>query len=84
MTERQISTAQIKQEILTGDVIEDYPTTSPYPSALLHGVVGGRAVHVPIGWDSSGSGTAYIVTGYEPDEAHFAPDRKTRKRRHDD
>jgi len=81
LAQRQLSTDQIKNVILSGEVIEDYPATTPYPSALLYGVVAGRPVHVVVGLDAQGAGTVYVITTYEPDERHFEADLKTRKRR---
>ena len=80
MPKRHLSTAHIKQVILNGEVIEEYPTSTPYPSGLLHAVVDGRPIHSVVAWDRQGQGTAYMITAYEPDETHFEPDLKTRKK----
>ena len=79
-----MSREYIKHAILNGEVIETYTTSAPYPSGLIHAVVGGRPIHVLVGWDRRDEGTAYVVTAYEPDEVHLEPDLKTRKRRSDD
>jgi hypothetical protein len=81
MLERHLSTHAVKEVILNGELIEEYATTLPYPSGLLLGVAGDRPIHVLVGWDAWGSGVAYTITAYEPDDKHFEADLKTRKRR---
>jgi hypothetical protein len=47
-------------------------------------MAGGRPLHVVIAWDGSAARLAYVITAYEPDEAHFGPDLKTRREKADD
>jgi hypothetical protein len=83
MLERGILRDHVRTVILDGEMIEEYASTDPYPSGLCHGVVAGRSLHVVVAWDGSDPGLAYIVTAYEPDEVHFEPDLKTRRRKAD-
>jgi hypothetical protein len=80
MPKRRLSTTHVKQVILNGEVIEEYPTSAPYPSGLLHAVVDGRPIHAVVAWNRRGQGTPYVITAYEPDESHFQPNLKTRKK----
>ena len=80
MLERGILRDHVRAVILEGEMIEEYASTEPYPSGLFHGVIGGRPLHVVVAWDVSDAGLAYVITAYEPDELHFEPDLKTRRR----
>lgn len=79
MLERGVSRAQVKQVILNGVIIEDYPGDTPYPSALFFGWAEGRPLHVVVAFDSQAV-QCHIITAYVPDPKHFEPDYKTRRR----
>jgi len=49
-----------------GQVIEEYPDDSPYPSRLVLGQCGGRPLHV-LASDDAGERVTVIITVYEPD-----------------
>lgn len=78
MVERGIGRTEIFGAILAGEVIEEYPDDSPYPSALLLGFAGGRPLHVVVSFDEAAPDT-YIITVYEPSPDKFEPDWKTRR-----
>jgi hypothetical protein len=82
MMERGISTKIVKQILLSGEIIEDYPDYKPYPSALLLGWVEKEPFHVVIALDYE-SNYCFVITAYRPDLEHFKSDYKTR-RKHDD
>jgi hypothetical protein len=84
MLQRGILREHVTAVVLEGEVIEQYATADPYPSALVHGVVAGRPLHVVVAWDGSAARLAYVVTAYEPDQAHFGTDLKTRTGNADD
>ena len=47
MQERDISRADVKNGIATGEIIEDYPEDYPNPSCLIFGYnVNGRILHI--------------------------------------
>lgn len=73
-----MQTTSVRQVLLTGEEIEDYPDDYPYPSALFMDICEGRPLHVVVAY-SEQSHYAYIVTAYEPDREHFEADYKTRK-----
>jgi len=79
MMERGISRDIIKNVLLKGEVIEDYPDDKPYPSALFLGRVGMQPYHAIAAYDSAG-GWCFIITAYKPDLEHFEKNYKTRRR----
>lgn len=75
--QRGISVPEIKQTILNGEIIEDYPDDYPFPSCLILGhPEPGRPLHLVCG---VGGGELYIVTAYWPDADKWRPDWKTRR-----
>ncbi len=79
MAERQIGRSDVFHVLLTGERIEDYPNTKPFPSALFLGWSGPRALHVVACYDASRD-RVFIITAYEPDLEHFEPGFKTRRK----
>ena len=80
MMERGISREAVKNVLVLGEIIEDYPDDEPYPSGLFLGVVGEEPFHVVSAFDSQ-SGYCFVITAYKPDMEHFESDYKTRRRR---
>ena len=70
--ERGIGIEQVKQAILCGEVIEDYPDDYPYPSCLILG----NGLHVVVGL---GDGQLWMITAYRPDRDKWSADLKTRR-----
>lgn len=75
MIERGIALSEVKDAILCGEIIEDYPDAYPYPCCLILG----NRLHVVAGL---GEGVLWLVTVYKPDSAQWEDDLKTRKERH--
>lgn len=65
--------------IQQGDTIERDPQDTPYPSRLLLGFVGGRALHVAVA-DNADDDEIIVVTVYEPDPALWQPGLRRRRR----
>lgn len=65
MFERGISKAQVKSIVLKGEVIENYPKDTPYPSFLVLGFVGAIPLHVVAA--QMGNEELVIITVYRPD-----------------
>lgn len=77
--ERNIKQKDIKNCLLTGEIIEQYPDDFPFPSCLVFGkATDDRIIHVVVS-DESESGR--IITAYVPDTDKFEDDLKTRKER---
>lgn len=78
MLERGISDVDVRQALHEGEVIEDYPDDTPYPSRLVLGFRGDRPIHVVAADDSEGRQTV-IITVYEPEPARWDPTFRRRK-----
>lgn len=77
LQERGINPSDVKQCIMSGEIIEDYPTDYPYPSCLILGLsVGGNSLHVVIG---CGEGFLWLITAYYPNTDKWELDFKHRK-----
>lgn len=62
--ERGISFSEVKEIILHGSIIEDYPEDYPFPSCLILGkTTASRALHVVVGTDGK---RLWLITAYEP------------------
>lgn len=68
----------VKDVLITGDIIEDYPDDKPFPSALFLGWFEGKPLHVVAALDFA-TDYCLVITAYEPDLNHFEPDFKTRR-----
>ena len=79
MINRNISQSEIEEILDLGEVIEDYPHDFPYPSKLILRFVNGRPLHLMLAFAAE-NGMGIVITVYEPDNAHFESDRKTRKK----
>lgn len=74
--ERGISIDDILFVFKTGEIIEQYPDDMPFPSCLILGYSGERALHVVASIDDE---LVYIITAYAPSPEKWAVDWKTRK-----
>lgn len=78
MQERDISRADVKKCIETGEIIEDYPEDFPNPSCLIFGyTIDEKVLHVVVGMDEN---SLYIITSYFPNTMKFEDDLKTKRR----
>lgn len=74
---RGIKQKDVRNCIMTGEIIEQYPGDFPFPSCLVFGyTLDGRVIHVVI---SSEGESGRIITAYIPDTKRFENDLKTRK-----
>ena len=79
LSQRKISFNEVKEVIMNGEIIEDYPTDYPYPSCLVFGyTINKRVLHAVVGIGDS----KLWLTAYEPDSNQWESDFKTRKERH--
>lgn len=77
LRERGLKQRDIKNCVMSGSIIEQYPTDFPFPSCLVFGyTVDAKVIHVV----ASDEGTmSRIITAYFPDCEKFEEDLKTRK-----
>jgi len=78
MLERGISREEVKEAILYGEIIEEYPNDYPLPSCLIF-YKDIKPLHIVLSYDETNHAT-YIITAYQPDLNHFETDLKTRRR----
>jgi hypothetical protein len=78
MFQRQVSPPDIRHVLATGEIIEDYPDDTPYPSRLVLGWCGSRPLHV-VAADNKEDQETIIITVYEPDPDKWEPGFKKRK-----
>lgn len=77
MQERDISIADAKSCLQTGEIIEEYPDDFPYPSCLVFGhTKENKILHIVVGSDSN---SLFFITAYFPSVDKFGKDLKTRK-----
>jgi len=79
MFERGLSADEVRQVLATGEIIEEYAEDTPYPSRLVLGWSGGRGIHV-VAADDDDARETIVITVYEPDEARWEADLRTRRR----
>jgi hypothetical protein len=66
MRQRRITANEVQRALLTGRIIEDYPSDRPLPSGLLLGYTEtGRAVHAVVAIDEE-EPMLWLITVYEP------------------
>ena len=72
MMKRGISREIVKQVLLEGEIIEDFPGEKPFPTPLFLGWFQGEPFHVVAALDSL-SGYCFVITVHRPDLNHFEP-----------
>ncbi len=76
---RDISIDDIERAILNGEIIEDYPDDTPFPSVLIMGYSKMlKPLHVVASTDGE---MLYIITAYFPNKDIWEDDLKTRRER---
>jgi hypothetical protein len=78
MYQRGISEPEVRHVIGTGELVEDYPVDTPYPSRLVLGWHGQRPLHVVVA-DNADDKENIVITVYEPDLTQWESDFKRRK-----
>ncbi|MCM1299076.1 MAG: DUF4258 domain-containing protein [Firmicutes bacterium] len=77
LKQRKIKFFDLKKVLLTGEIIEQYPTGYPYPCCLVLGTSSdNKAIHICTGL---GENKLWIITGYYPDLDKWEKNYKTRK-----
>ncbi len=65
MYARKINSADVKQCLLDGEIIEEYRDDKPYPSFLLYAELDQKYIHVVC---AVAEEQLFIITTYYPDE----------------
>lgn len=77
--QREITQKDVRNCIMTGEIIEQYPDDFPWPSCLIAGHdIKGRIIHVVA---SDNGSYSKIITSYIPNTEIFESDLKTRIKR---
>ncbi len=80
---RRIQVQEVKEAIVSGRVIEDYPNDKYGPSCLISGLTQGkRPIHIQCSYPSRS--LVKIITLYEPDPQRWNDDFTKRKPTNDD
>ena len=79
MFERGITQSEVVQTVRFGEIIEEYPDDSPYPSRLVLGMQGLRPIHVVVA-DNMEDRMLVVITIYEPDSNQWTGDFRRRLR----
>ena len=77
MFERKITAEEVRYVLETGEVIEEYPDDTPYPSRLILGCLKGRLIHV-VAANNSIDKETIVIAVYEPDHSEWDPDCRER------
>jgi hypothetical protein len=78
MLQRGIRAVDVEAVVAHGEMIEDYPEDTPFPSRLLLGAPAGQPLHV-VAADEPGTGVTYVVTAYYPTPAQWDADFRRRR-----
>ena len=76
IAKRNISRDDVKQALISGEIIEDYPDDYPYPSCLIFSKVNNNPLHVVCG---IGNNELWLITTYYPSLNGWHDDYRTRK-----
>lgn len=77
LRQRGIRAKDVRNCVMTGEIIEQYPDDFPFPSCLIFGQsMNGKILHVVASDEGTGS---RIITAYFPDNIKFEDDLKTRR-----
>jgi hypothetical protein len=78
MFQRRVTVEDVRQILATGETIENYPDDTPYPSRLVLGRLGSRALHVVFA-ENKAMREIIVVTVYEPDPDRWDSDFRRRR-----
>ena len=77
MFERKVSADEVRYVLKIGEVIEEYPDDTPYPSRLILGCYKGRRIHV-VAANNCLDEEIIVITVYEPDPSEWDPECRKR------
>jgi len=77
MFQRKINEQDVRHILIKGETIEEYSDDVPYPSRLILGWIGDRAIHI-VAADNKEENEIIVITVYEPDSNKWSNDYKRR------
>ena len=78
LRERGVKRVDVLKCIENGEIIEQYPDDTPFPSCLISGTcLSDKPLHIVVGLNEGVS--CCIITAYRPDLDKWETDYKTRK-----
>ena len=80
MFDRGLSEQEVSTVIQPGEIVNDYPDDSPYPSQLRLGWVNNKAIHVVVSKNAENN-SCYVITAYYPSSEIWHEDFKTRRQK---
>ncbi len=75
---RGISKQEVRTTINYGEIIEEKPDDSPFPSYLILNFVNGKPIHVVLSYEEIKE-TGYVVTAYIPDSQLWTDNLRKRR-----
>jgi hypothetical protein len=78
MFQRSLNEDDVRAVLMAGEVIENYPDDTPYPSRLILGWRGSRPVHV-VAADNAEDNATIVITVYEPDRDRWTDSFRRRQ-----
>jgi hypothetical protein len=79
MFQRRISEDDVRHVLDKGEIIEEYPEDTPYPSKLILGERNKRPLHVVVA-ENAMNNERIVITVYEPDPSQWGSGFRRRKR----
>lgn len=77
LIKRNITRKSVKEALINGTIIEQYPNDYPYPSCLVSGITtNSEVLHVVCG---IGENRLWIITAYRPDSSIWTDSFPKRK-----
>ncbi|GHV02990.1 hypothetical protein FACS189485_04950 [Spirochaetia bacterium] len=78
LMQRNITIDDVKQALMNGEIIEQYPNDYPYPSCLVLGLtVSGKYLHVVCGTNDV---ELWLITAYYPNPDEWTDNFRTREK----
>lgn len=78
MLEKDITTLEVEQTIIFGEVIQEYNDDKPFPSRLMLNFIKSRPIHIVVAQNTN-TKECIVITCYEPDVHIWTLDFKTKK-----
>ena len=79
MEQRNIVKEDVIRGILSGEIIEEYPDSYPFPSCLIWArLMNDKIIHIVVGCDQK---SIYIISVYIPNELKFEKEFKIRRKK---